>query len=326
MKRLSIALLVSCLLTGCRFLKKPNENTEPTAEAVIEVDAKAEEAARIYHLLHSDEINKLNQKVAASPSSEAYLERGNAYLKLGKQENLYEAYTQARKDYEMAYFYNEELEDLSEQLYPCYEAEAEHAKEQDDLQEEIGWTERMNQLKPNEDAKNKLIALYEKERKTKAGIEEKEIYTDDEGNSEGYGILKYDDDGRETELSSYDDEDKLIDTFSDFQFDDDGFLVRSGVCDSSLKFTQYEEIERNEFGKQISSTIYAVATGKKLGTFNLEYDVLGRCSGYTIMDSYSGKVHSVVEYLYDADSYCIGMDEYDADGYLLSHTMFEAED
>ena len=47
MKRPDIALLVSCLLTGCRFLKNPNENTEPTAEAVIEVKVKKKEAARV---------------------------------------------------------------------------------------------------------------------------------------------------------------------------------------------------------------------------------------------------------------------------------------
>jgi len=47
MKRPGIALLVSCLLTGCRFLKNPNENTEPTAEAVIEVEVKKKEAARV---------------------------------------------------------------------------------------------------------------------------------------------------------------------------------------------------------------------------------------------------------------------------------------
>lgn len=47
MKRPGIALLVSCLLTGCRFLENPNKNTEPTAEAVIEVEVKKKEAARV---------------------------------------------------------------------------------------------------------------------------------------------------------------------------------------------------------------------------------------------------------------------------------------
>ena len=47
MKRLGIALLVSCLFTGCRFLENSNKNTEPTAEAVIEVEEKKKETARV---------------------------------------------------------------------------------------------------------------------------------------------------------------------------------------------------------------------------------------------------------------------------------------
>ena len=61
MERFSIALLVSCLLTGCRFLENPNKNTEPTAEAVIEVEVKRKKQPesmpfRLFHLCYNKSI------------------------------------------------------------------------------------------------------------------------------------------------------------------------------------------------------------------------------------------------------------------------------
>lgn len=328
MKRRILWIFAITLLSGCGLLHRKEAVQAPEAKQSPEVSAEVQEAARIYELMHSDELNALSEKIVASPSTDTYLERGDALLALAETENLYEAYHQARHDFEMAYYYKlEDTElDLTDRLYACYQAEAEHAEEADDLDAQTGWRERMLQIRPSKEDQEALLQLYKTAWKKRAGTEERTDFTNDRGEFDGYQITKYDENGQESECSTYDTEDNLVDTFTDYQFDEDGYLTQSATCDMDLKFRDYEVLERDEYDRQTIIRYLDIATGKEMGTSEIEYDLLGRPATLTTIDGYSGKVHSITEYLYDSDSAYIGMDTYDGNGYLLSHTVVDEEE
>ena len=90
MKRRILWIFAITLLSGCGLLHRKEAVQTPEAKQSPEVSAEVQEAARIYELMHSDELNALSEKIVASPSTDTYLERGDALLTLAETENLYE--------------------------------------------------------------------------------------------------------------------------------------------------------------------------------------------------------------------------------------------
>ena len=317
-------LICLFLCSGCnRITQHPKESETP--EPTPTVDPEVVEATRINKLLHSDEINHLTEQISKESSGELFVKRADAYYEIADKENNLEAFHLAEKDYVMAYYFGVEADKLSEKMTACYKAFSEEEEQNGNLEDAIGLLERMNVLTPSSDTLKKLKELRAKYYADKANTEERESITDEQGEEVGYYITKFDEAGLPSEKTTYDLEDNEIDKYTDYEFDENYNMTKSGIFDADYKFSEYQIVEFDEYGNFKSNTIYSMRDDKELGTVTFDYDVLGRNVGYTITDSHSGKVHGSAVYLYNNDGYCYAMDEYDSDGYLIGHTVFDDE-
>ncbi len=324
----SLTILLVVLLSGCGLMERirPAEETpESTPVPTPAVDPQAEKEARIYQSMHSEEIQKLTEQITEKPSAEAYGKRGDAYYAIAKAEDFYDAYVSARKDYEMVYFFGASLEDYKNNLAGCYQAEADKAAEEKNLDLQSDWLERMSILSPSKHTSQILLGIYQEIDKENANQENRHDYYDDEGNLDGYLITKYDENGKAFEMNTYNNDDELVDTFTGFEYDDNGLSVINGLCDMDLKFTVFQKYERDEYGIQRGLVVCDLKTGKELERTEIEYDELGRPSGFSLINLQSGKVSQTTEYLYDAESICTGADVYDGEGNLITHLDFTEE-
>ena len=282
--------------------------------------------------IHSDLIDQYTAEIAAGTTDpNIYLKRGDEYLRIAQEENYYDAYDYANKDYIVAFNLGGDLSGRAENIVAIYEAKAEKAKDENDLESYEGYLRRAENLIPSAERRVILNQLFV-ENDLKPFINKKKIfeYYDAEGNLEDYyAIAKYDERGCGYEISTYDGNDNRVDTYNKFEFDQYGHCIRDAVFSVSqynyLKFYEEHRMTYSDDGRLLETKIYDLNTCELLGTQVNDYDDLGRFSGYHLIDAITGQSNGYVVYLYNENDEFWATDTYDANGNLLYHDLAEDE-
>ncbi len=298
----------------------------------LEQNAAASSQENTSQSIHSDLIDQYTAEIAAGTTDpNIYLKRGDEYLRIAQEENYYDAYDYANKDYIVAFNLGGDLSGRAENLVTMYEAKAEKAKDENDMEGYEGYLRRAENLIPSAERRALLNQLFI-EVNVKPFINKKKIfeYYDAEGNPEDYYVIvKYDERGYGCEKSTYDGNDNRIDTYDDFEFDQYGHCIRDAVFSvapsSYLKFYEEHRMTYSDDGQLLETKIYDLKTGNLLGSQVNDYDDLGRFSGYHYIDAITGGSAGYVVYLYNENDEFWATDTYDANGNLLYHDLAEDE-
>ena len=292
----------------------PEEASEPTP------DPEAERMARINDALRNETISELTVQISNGAEPATYIARGDEYLKIAEAEDYYDAYDYANKDYIMAYVLGGDLTDHKEQIVKIYETKAQKCLEEENIEDYEGYLTRANYLDPSEKRYEEIVKVRKELNKDLANSEPRNDYHDLDGNLTSYTISKCDENGLRTEVSTYTADDKLVDTYSGFEYDEFGNCTKSATFDNStLKFVEERRDTYSNSGILVETKFYDLKSQRFLGSQVMNYDTLGRLSGYRYIDGSTGDDAGSVVYRYDENDEYTAYDVYDASGNLTYH-------
>lgn len=328
MKKNILLLSAFLLLTGCGATSSSAASESSVPEPTIEPtpDPEVERMTRINDALHGETISELTTLISNGADASAYIERGDEYFKIAEQEDYYEAYDYANKDYIMAYALDGDLSNHKDILVKIYEAKAQHCLDENNIEDYEGYLTRANHLAPSSDRYALIVEARKKINQELANTEPRNDYHDLDGNLVSYTISKCGDDGLRTEVSTYTADDTLVDTYSDFEYDEYGNCLRSATFDNStLKFVEERVDTYDDSGTLNETKFYDLSSKKFLGSQVMNYDALGRLSGYRFVDGNTGDDAGSVVYRYDENDQYYGYDVYDANGNLTYHENVDGD-
>ena len=321
--------LTAVLLAGCRAQTPDASTADPSEEPIIEAtpDPEAERQARIDDALHSKTIRKYTQDITNGTDAETYIKRGDEYLKIAIQEDYYDGYVFAFQDYVVACSLGGDLSDHADKIVAIYDIRAQHAYEEGNLEDYEGYLVRANNLSPSQ----KRYSLITNARKLlyleDANQEIRTDYHNLDGKLTSYTISKNDEIGLRYELSTYSADDKLVDTYTDYEYDEHGNCLKSATFnETTLKFEDERVESFTEEGVQIDTKFYKLGTGTFLGSQVTIYDDLGRFAGIRYIDGVTGEDSGSVIYRYDENDQYIAYDVYSPSRELRYHEDIALED
>ena len=325
---MSVLLVAGCANSSSVPVEEPAQEEE-VVETISEPtpDPEQERQERIYNVLHGDTITGLTRNIANGGTAEDYIQRADAYLELAKAEDYYDAYEFAHMDYVMAFALDGDLSDHKENIAEMYEGLAAHELENDDIEDYEGYLARANNLVPTAERYERIVEAKAVMRKEDSNKEDRTDWHDDIGNVIYYSISEYDENGFRIKTSTYDLNDNLIDSYEGYEYDEYGnTLVTASFSGSTLKFNEEQRNTYTDTGMQIDVRIYRLGTDHQLGSMVIDYDGLGRFSGYRLIDAVTGDLAYQVVYRYNEKDEFWAEDDYDYQGNLLYHEEYTEDE
>lgn len=321
--------LTAVLLAGCGTQTPDASTADPSEEPIIEAtpDPETERQARIDDALHSETIRKYTQDISNGTDAETYIKRGDEYLKIAIQEDYYDGYVFAFQDYVVACSLSGDLSDHVDKIVAIYDVKAQHAYEEGNLEDYEGFLVRANNLSPSQE-RYSLITKARKELFLQdANKELRTDYHDLDEELTSYAISKMDENGLRCELSTYTADDKLVDTYTGYEYDEHGNCLKSATFnETTLKFEDERVESFTEEGVQVDTKFYKLGTDSFLGSQVNIYDDLGRFAGIRYIDGTTGEDSGSLIYRYDENDQYIAYDVYYPSGELRYHEDIVQED